>query len=269
MSIRPRAVLALCALLIASRADAQFRAADPAPGEQFHAELSLLFWTPTPEIKLSTDGLDTLGVGQVDFVKEFNIENKRFREFRVTLKPGHKHKIRFGNIPINYTQTATLTRTVTFGGLTVPVSTTATFDMKWDVRRYGYEYDFVARDRGYLGVIAELKDNKVSATVTSPSFGTETTDHRAPVPTIGIAARGYPHRLFSITGELTGVKVPGSLKDQLQGKLFDFDLYGTLSFGKNVAVQGGYRSLLVDYIVDNGSGRLKMKGMYWGGLVRF
>jgi hypothetical protein len=34
-------------------------------------------------------------------------------------------------------------------------------------------------------------------------------------------------------------------------------------------VQGGYRSLDVEYIDEDDLGRLKMKGLYFGGVVRF
>jgi hypothetical protein len=52
-------------------------------------------------------------------------------------------------------------------------------------------------------------------------------------------------------------------------KFWDFDLYGTVSAGRNFGVQGGYRSVVADYIVDEDTGDLKMKGLYFGALVRF
>jgi hypothetical protein len=267
MTIRSAAVF-LVVVLAASRANAQFNAPDPAPGEQAHAELSLLFWTPTPQLQLNTGGLTNTGVGPVDFVGEFGIADKRLREYRMTAKPGRHHKLRYSSLPIKYEATATLNRSIQFGGLTVPVSTTATATLDWRLRRYGYEWDFLAMDRGYIGVITELKDNKVSATVASP-FGTETAERRAVIPTVGIGARGYPHRLFSITGEFTGFKMPERFKDTLSGKFTDLDLYGTISLGRNVAVQGGYRSVLVEYASDGDTGNLRLKGLYWGGSLRF
>ena len=49
----------------------------------------------------------------------------------------------------------------------------------------------------------------------------------------------------------------------------DFDIYATLNFGKNVGVQGGYRSVVAEYLVDDDQGDLKLKGTYFGGVVRF
>ena len=53
------------------------------------------------------------------------------------------------------------------------------------------------------------------------------------------------------------------------GLFYDFDLYGTANFGRNVGAQIGYRSVTVDYAVDQDTGDLKMKGPYVGGVVRF
>ena len=60
-----------------------------------------------------------------------------------------------------------------------------------------------------------------------------------------------------------------SLSDEFSAKLFDFDIYGTVSLGRNVGIQGGYRSVVAEYLVDEDSGDLKLKGLYFGGLVRF
>jgi hypothetical protein len=81
-----------------------------------------------------------------------------------------------------------------------------------------------------------------------------------------VIGRGYVAPAVSITGELTGLSIT---RDEFEGKFFDFDLYGTVSFGRNVGVQGGYRSVVVDYIVDEDTGDLKMKGPYFGAVVRF
>jgi hypothetical protein len=267
--MRPHAVLLVCLLLAASRAEAQFAAADPAPGEQFNLEVSANFWKPTPELRLNTGGLQSLGIGEVDLAEEFGIENKRFTEYRVTTKAGRKHKFRLSSVNINYDESAVLSRTVRFGNLTIPVSAAATADIEWKLKTYAYEWDFVAGDRGYLGVIAALKDNDVSAELSATGYGTEIAEARASIPAFGLSGRGYPHRLFSITGEFTYFKVPERFRDRLEGKYFDLDIYGTFSFGRNVAVQGGYKRVHVDYIADDDTGYLRMKGLYWGGVLRF
>ena len=268
----------LLGLLLSSRAEAQFRVADPAPGEKFHVELGLMLWSPTPEILIQTGALAALGESEVDFVQEFGIENTRFNEFRSVIKAGRKHKLRVSHVLMEYTESATLQRTIIFGGQVFPVSVPATADLSWRLWRFGYEWDFVARDRGLVGFITELKYNEVSALLAASGYGSELTEVTAPMPTIGVIARVYPHKDFSITAEFTGFKVPGFVGDRIsdavegddfEAKMYDFDLYGTINFGSHVGVQGGYRSVTADYLVDDDAGDLKMKGFYFGGLVRF
>jgi hypothetical protein len=267
----------LLSLVLASRADAQFRVEKPAPGEQFHVELGLMFWNPTPVLQIQTGALAALGEGQVDFVNEFAIENQRFNEFRGVIKAGKKHKLRVSHVVAEYNQSATLSRTIVFGGQTFPVSVPATADLEWRVWRFGYEWDFVARERGVVGLVTELKVNQVKADLAATGFGSELTDVSAPVPTIGMLARAYPHKTFSLTAEFTGFKVPGFLAKKItdavdndaDAKVFDLDLYGTLNFGSHVGAQLGYRSMTANYLFDEDAGDLELKGWYFGGLVRF
>jgi hypothetical protein len=263
----------LAALLVASRADAQFNADNRAPGEQYHVELSLRFWTPTPQLQLSTGSLASLGVGAVDFVQEFGLANERFREYAVTSKAGRKHKLHYSSIPVKYSAETLISRTLQFGSLTVPISVPASTTFDWRLRRYGYEWDFVARDRGYVGLLTEVKDNKLNASVAAGPFGSEALDVHVWVPTVGAAARVYPHRMVSISSdfgvEITRFKGFDRLKNDWDGKYVDFDLYGTVNFGRNVGVLAGYRSILVDYTSSSDTANMRLKGLYWGGNVRF
>ena len=272
-------VLLLAAALDARPAEAQFNVPDPAPAENFALELGAMFWSPTPEVLIQTGALAQIGETDVDLVQEFGIEEERFTEYRIVLKAGRKHKIRFSHVPMEYDQEAVLQRTIEFGGQSFPVNVPATAHLKWSLWRFGYEWDFVAADRGLLGFIVDLKYNQISAELAAEGFGSEVTEATAPVPTIGAIARVYPHRAFSITAEFTGFKMPGFVgnriaeslgdDDDFDAKLVDFDIYGTLNFGRHVGIQGGYRSLTADYLIDEDSGDLKMKGTYFGGLLRF
>lgn len=276
MHNRVLAATLLC-LVLSARAEAQFRVPEPAPGENFVVELGLMFWSPTPGLLIQTGGLSAIGENQVDFVSEFGIENDRFREFRSVIKAGKKHKLRLSHVLAEYNASAVLQRTISFGGQTFPVSVPATADLKWKVWRFGYEYDFVAADRGVVGFITELKVNTVSADLEAPGFGSEFTEVQAPVPTIGGIIRVYPHKTFALTAEMSGFKMPGfigrritdAVEDDPDAKVFDLDIYGTINFGRHVGAQLGYRSLTADYDFDEDLGDLELKGWYWGGLLRF
>jgi hypothetical protein len=272
MTCRLRTCAFLFSLLVSCPAHAQFNApAQIAPGEDYRVEVGAMFWSPTPELAINFNELREIGVEEeVDFVQEFGIEDKRFREFRVTLKPGRKHKIRFQYVPISYDpEIVTLQRTIEFGGRTFTVGLPADAEVEWTLWRLGYEWDFVSGTAGYVGLVTELKYNNVRAAIESAGIGVEIAEAKAPVPAVGVIARGYLTEYVSITGEFTGFKVPDALTEEFDAEFWDFDIYGTVSLGRNVGVQAGYRSLDVDFIADEDVGRLKLTGIYFGGLVRF
>ena len=259
----------VCLLVGVSPADAQFERADPPPAEDFRVEVGAMFFRPSPDLRIQTGALAQITSGEVDFVEEFNIEDRFFTEFRFVAKPGRKHKIRFNYLAVRFEESATLRRTITFGGRTFTIGVPAVADLNWDLWRFGYEWDFVARDRGFVGLIGELKHNRVGADLSALGIAAVTHEANAPGPSIGIIGRGYPHPLVSITAEFTGFKVPDAFSEEFEAELYDFDIYGTVSIGRHVGIQGGYRSIIAEYIVDEDTGDLKLQGPYFGGVVRF
>jgi hypothetical protein len=257
--MRNRVRAALLAVLLACAGPARAYAQQPV------VELGLMFWKPSPELRLSTDTLAGAGVDEVDFVQEFGIEDKYFPEFRATL--GRNHKFRTSFVTFDYDAEAIITRRITFRGQTFNIGVPATADIKWNLYKFGYEWDVVSRPQGFFGFIVDLKYNRVEASIDSPVLtSAATTEVTAPVPAIGVVGRGYLSPSVSITGEFTGLNLT---RGEDKGKFYDFDLYGTVTAGRNLGVQAGYRSVLVDYVVDADTGVLKMKGLYIGAVARF
>ena len=235
------------------------------PAQDHIVELGVMFWKPSPELTLSTDALAGANISEVDFVEEFGIEDKMFPEFRAAI--GRNHKLRLSYVKFEYAEDATIQRVFTFQGRTFTVGAPATADIKWDLWKFGYEWDFISRERGFLGLIVDVKYNKIDASVDSQVLrSTASADVTAPVPTIGGIARVYVVPMVAITGEFTGLSLN---RDEFEAKFFDFDINGTVSFGRHLGAQAGYRSVDVHYLVDEDSGDLKMKGPYVGGVLRF
>lgn len=232
-------------------------------------EAGLRYWTPSPEIVLSTGGLTSLGIGDVNFVEEFGFEDDRFRELRATIGRGHKFRLR--KVTFEYSEDATIQRTIVFQGRPFIAGGPATADVTWDLWTLGYEWDFISRGGGFLGFVTDLKYNKVKASITSPMLtSTASTDVTAPVPTIGVIGRVNLGSMGSITSEFTGFKLSRTDGDDpFEGKFTDFDIYGTVNIGRNLGVEVGYRSIDVHYLVDDDSGDLGMAGPYFGGTLRF
>ena len=237
-----------------------------AQGNTNVGEVSVLFWSPSPDLVLQSGSLTTAtGITDIDFVEEFGIENQTFPEIRLAL--GRSHKFRFSYVPVRYEADTIVQRTITFRGQTFTVGAPATTEIDWKMWRFGYQWDFVSMERGSVGVIAELKHNTMDASIDSPLLAeAAATRQTAPVPTIGVAGRGYPHPWVAISAEFSGLKFDS---EEFEATFYDFDVNGAVTFGRHFGVQGGYRSVTVDYFIDDDRGDLRLHGPYIGGIVKF
>jgi hypothetical protein len=267
-------VFLIVVLLAAAPARAQYglrSASDRATGETYHVELGGYFWNPKPDIMISSESLGIPG-DEVDFVNDLGLEQTRFKQLKLVLRPGTKHKLRFEYTPIHYDAQSIVPRTFRFNGQRYDIGLPVTTEVKWNAYRFGYEWDFVYRDRGFAGLLLDLKYTDIQASLTASFAGltaVEFTHAKAPIPAIGFIGRGYVAPNISITGEFSAFKIPDSVNEDYKGKYYDFDLYGTVNFTDHAGAQLGYRSFNVFYKVKQDTGDLVLKGLYFGGVVRF
>jgi len=244
-------------------------AGDPPPAEKYHIEAAASFWNADPTLLVSSESLGIPG-DNIDLVTDLGIAQKRLTELRVVLRPGTKHKFRFNYLPIKYEAEAVVRRAFTFNGqryrIGLPVNTTADLT----TYRFGYEYDFIYRDWGYLGVLLDVKYTDIEVVLDSP-IGSEFTAQVAPIPTIGVVGRGYLVKNVSITGEVSFFKVPENLGEQFGGggRYLDYDFYGTFNLNRFIGGQVGLRSVDVEYFKDLDAGTLNFSGWYVGGVIRY
>ena len=96
-----------------------------------------------------------------------------------------------------------------------------------------------------------------------------------PFPALGVIGRAYPHKNVAITAEWTGFKMPAFIAKKLTdtdngaAHMKNLDVSVTGSITRYFGVQGGYRVLTADYLLDSDTGDLEMKGLYFGAMVRF
>ena len=255
--------------LATTSASAQYAVAgDRATGENYRVEIGGYLWPPDPSVIITSESLGIAG-SQIDFKEDLGIEKKTFKQLKVVLRPGTKHKFRFEYTPIGYETESTLRRSLVFNGQRYDVAIPVTTELKWNAYRFAYEWDFVYRDRGFAGLLLELKHTDIKASLSNVFVGEEFVRAQAPIPAIGFIGRGYVVPNVSITGEFSLFKLPGSIDEDYEGRYFDFDLYGTVNFTDNFGAQAGYRSLTVFYRVEQDQGDLKMRALYFGGVARF
>jgi hypothetical protein len=258
------------ALLFASPVAAQFTPRtlnDPATGEQFHIEGAAGLWMPSANMSIASEALGIVG-STIDFKKDLGLTDQRFNALQLVLRPAKKHKLRLQYIPIEFAQESTIQRDIKFNGQLYAKGLPVNSDLLWKAYRFAYEYDFITKNRGFGGFILEAKYTDVTATLKSPLVE-EFIHAQAPIPAIGGIARVYVVPNISITGELTGVKIPDSISKEYKAHYADLDIYGTLNFTNNIGVQGGYRSVDVGYHVDSDTGSFVLKGIYFGVVARY
>jgi hypothetical protein len=239
----------------------------PAIGEKYHIEGSAGFWNPTADMGISSESLGIVG-SNIDFKRDLGLQDQRFSSIRAVLRPSQKQKLFFQYIPIDYQQTARLTRNIVFNGQLYQVGVPVNSELNWKAYRFGYEYDAFYRSRYYIGFILDAKYTDVTATLATPIIN-EFAHAQAPIPAIGGVARVYVAPAIAVTGELTGFKIPNSISEDYKAHFTDFDVYGTVNFTNNVGAQLGYRSFDVGYLVKTDSGSFTVKGLYFGVVARY
>lgn len=258
-------------LLAAVPANAQFRPrpmSDPAIGEAYHIEASAGFWSTSSDMSISSEGLGIIG-STIDFRSDLGLESGRLKELHVVLRPAKKHKLRFELIPVQMSgKDHVLTRTIVFNGqgyrLGVPVD--STFD--WTTYRFAYEYDFLTRERWFVGFIFDIKQTDVKAQLDTDIIR-EFAHARGPIPAIGGIGRFYALPNISVTAEYTRIPYKEDITQDYKAKYADFSLYGTVNFNDNVGAQVGYRSFDVGYKFEDDTGTFNVKGPYFGIVARY
>jgi hypothetical protein len=257
-------------LLIPATARAQYGATpfhDPSTGETYHIEAALEFWNPPPDLTVASSQFGLAGT-QINAADDLGVKQKHLMELRMVLRPARKHKFRVNYLPMHYTAQSTLHRTFVFNGITYGANLPVSTDLTWKTWVLGYEYDFLYKDRWFVGLVLQAKATDVEVKLDAP-IGNDFVVAKAPIPNVGGIARVYVVPNISITGELVGIKLPDSVSADYKFKYVDFDLYGTVNFNEYAGVQLGYRSLDVSYIIKKDQGDFKMKGLYFGGVVRY
>ncbi len=240
---------------------------DPATGERYHVEGRFGFWNPSPNIVVSSEALNIVG-SKIDAVQDLGFTSRKFSDMHLVLRPATKHKFLFDYLPIKYSVESVLKRDITFNGQKYQVGLPVNSLLEWKSYRFGYEYDFLYRDRWFVGFIIDAKYTDAQVSLASP-IDTEYARAKAPIPGLGGIFRIYPAANISVTTEITGMQLPESIDNRYKGHYMDVNVYGTINFTDHAGAQIGYRSLDVGYTVRQDYGAFLLKGFYIAGVARF
>jgi len=262
-------ILALLSL-VPSSASAQYRPPDLGStrvlGEQYHVEVSGSIWNPALFGVISSEQWGIPGT-KIDFIDDLGYKKSRIRDFRIVLRPSQKSRFRIQNTPITYTAETLLNRTLVFNGISFPVSVPIESTFGWKIWRIGYEYDFIYKPRGFVGVLLEARYTDFSAELRS-ALGNEFTAVKGPLPAIGGVGRVYVLPDVAINFEVSGFRVP-QIDPDYTGSYFDWDIHGTFNVNRFVGLQVGWRRITTLINVERDSGDLKFQGLWFGGALRY
>lgn len=263
--------LTLAAALVPAVASAQFgaperQATSTAVGERYHIEVSGTFWNPDLAGVISSEQFGLIGT-DIDFVTDLGYAKTRFKDFRLVLRPSSKHRFRLQYTPVVYSAQTTFNRNIVFNGITFPLALPVDSAFGWKVWRIGYEYDFIYKPRGFVGMLLEVRHTDFSAELASP-LASEFTSAKGPLPAIGLVGRAYPIRELALNFEVSGFKVP-DIDPKYQANYFDWDIYGTVNLSEYAGVQFGWRKMSTFLNIEKDKGDIKFQGIWFGAALRY
>jgi len=238
----------------------------PVLGENYHAELGFTFWNPSVLGTVSSEQFEIVGT-DIDFVDDLGFEQARFRDMRIVLRPGKKHRFRIQHTPVSYTSDTTFNRNIVFNGIAFPISVPVSTQFDWKVWRLGYEYDFLYLPRGFVGALIEVRHTRMEANLATIGIE-EFTSATAPLPAFGIVGRAYVMPEVAVNFELTGFKLP-DIDPKYKANYFDWDIHGTVNLTNYVGLQVGWRRMTTYLSIENDIGDIQFQGMWFGGAIRY
>ena len=262
-------------LVVPAVARAQYSApglSTSAVGEKYHIEVSGTLWNPDLFGMISSEQFGQVGT-TIDFLDDLGYAKTRFKDLRIVLRPSRKAKLRVQYTPIEYEAETRFTRNIVFNGINFPVAVPVESSFAWKVWRLGYQYDFVSRSRGSVGMLLEVRQTQADARLktNSPLFSPAIDEFsmvRAPLPAFGVVGRAYPVQALALNFEVSGFRLP-DVDPKYQAKYFDWDINGTYNFTNNFGVQLGWRKMTTFLLVERDLGDVKFQGTWFGGVVRY
>jgi hypothetical protein len=270
-SPRWRLALAFAAAtaIVPSTASAQGRNPEMGPsavGERYHIEVGGTLWNPALFGVISSEQFGQIG-SDIDFTDDLNFKQTRFKDLRIVLRPAKKHRFRLQYTPVVYTSETQFRRDIIFNNQRFPVSVPVNSEFGWKVWRVGYEYDFLYKPRGFVGILFEGRVTEFSARLATPFADPEFVLARAPLPAIGLVGRAYVLPEVALNFEVSGLKLP-DVDPDYQANYFDWDVNGTVNLTNNVGLQVGWRRMTTFLAIERDKGDVKFEGMWFGAAIR-
>jgi len=173
--------------------------------------LTTMWWYshPSGSFRASHDEL------AFDIHRDFDFTNYSTFSGGVDWRFKRKHHFTFNTSPVYSTRTNTLTRDITYEGVTYHAGVKVTADINSLSFAPGYQWDFMRRRQGYLALATSFNLLNTSAALKGEGTVNDVTSTRtssgsilAPLPVVGTKGRWYPKHdsaRFSLEGSFEGM----------------------------------------------------------------
>lgn len=141
------------------------------------------------------------GMSPIDLQKDLGFNNYSTFAGKLDWKFTHKNHLYIGGEAFNSSRQTVLTRTITFQGQTFEAGLTTQSSLNAPMYTVGYQYDFIRRRRGHLGLGVQFNLFNVTASIQAPAQVTSDGVHHAavsasssliaPIPVAGPEVRFY------------------------------------------------------------------------------
>jgi hypothetical protein len=223
------------AALLAAPAHAQ-----RAPAEDYTLRAEYLWWSPGPSGQLQKglgdepgtllDARDDLGLGEAGA----NLA-------RATFRLGGSWKLRGAWSPLDFRGDVLAPRSFAYGTTAVRAGDQVITALKGNYVTGELEWDFVERERGFLGFLFGVKYFDVDTLLLNVDASSRVAEtERLPIPVLGLAGRAYVHPRVSLEVELSGLSAGD------RGHVWELLLAARAHVSSRLAVTGGYRRLALE-----------------------
>jgi hypothetical protein len=182
-------------------------------------------------------GFGALPGTDIDVVTDLGFADDRRWEFRGAIRLGPKMKLRGGYTAIDYGAQQLLERRIRFDDTVFQSGEDVASSLKGAFYGGDFEYDFIARPQGFLGLTAGARAPDVDYVISSPNTGKrELGTYRPVVPMLGVIGRFYAGRVSIEGSGASFVAVSGR-------KAIEAEIGARIHVSDRFALSGGYRYL--------------------------
>ena len=236
-------------------------------GEDYRVELFAGMWSPTPAMNIASDAFGISG-SYIDLTRDLGVSTKGFADLRLRLRAGRRHRFRIDYLPVKYETEVAVDRRLVFRGIAFDTGVPVDSTFIWKSWRLGYEYDVIRRDRGYFGLILDVKHTELETALNS-ALAREFVRAKGFIPMAGVTLGFSLFSALGVATEITAIRLPQDVANGYSGRYVDFDVHATINLIESLGFQVGYRSLDLSLIANEDLADLRLDGVYLGALLRF